>query len=242
MTDTDKWKKPLLKSLPPEYKLLWLYITDQCDHAGIWDVEIDIAETRLGIILSEDAALEKLGDKVIPFDGGTKWFIPSFISFQYGDLNPKNKVHNSVLNILTKYNLTEKIEGLPSPLQGAKDKAKDKDKEKGGVGEIKTEQQEPIQVDATGILYAPNRPEHAPTFEAVNEFFWAQGKKDGVEAKNFFNHYEGLGWMQGFSAIFSWRSIANKWIANTKNKPQPKEDPQPKRNPFVKPVQQRPSE
>ena len=47
-TDTDKWKKTLLKSMPSEYKLLWLYICDDCDHAGIWHVDIQIASLRIG--------------------------------------------------------------------------------------------------------------------------------------------------------------------------------------------------
>ena len=30
-TDTDKWKKGFIKRLPAKYKLLWLYILDDCN-------------------------------------------------------------------------------------------------------------------------------------------------------------------------------------------------------------------
>ena len=104
-TDTDKWKKTLLKSMPAAYKLLWLYVCDDCDHAGIWHVDIAVASLRIGEDITQDKAVEIFGDKVVVFDGGDKWFIPGFIEFQYGELNQKNRVHESIIKILTKYKL-----------------------------------------------------------------------------------------------------------------------------------------
>jgi hypothetical protein len=127
-TDTDKWKKPLLKSIPCQYKLLWLYICDDCDHAGIWNVDIEVASIRIGEQISEQKAIEIFGEKIFVFDGGEKWFIQSFIDFQYGELNEKNRVHESIIKILKKYNLFN-IKPLTSPLQGAKDKDKDKEQD-----------------------------------------------------------------------------------------------------------------
>lgn len=146
LTDTGKWNKPLLRSMKAPYKLLFLYLLDECDHAGIWQVDIDVAQLKIGEKIRLEEALKVLGHKIMVIDGGQKWFIPDFVDFQYGNLNPKNKVHNSIINILLKYNLlTEeyKIKGLASPidypLQGAmdKDKEKEKDKEEGdSKGEI----------------------------------------------------------------------------------------------------------
>ena len=48
MTDTDKWKKRFLRELKPQHKLLWFYILDDCNHAGIWDVDIEVASIRVG--------------------------------------------------------------------------------------------------------------------------------------------------------------------------------------------------
>jgi hypothetical protein len=123
-SDTNKWKKPFIRSLPAELKLFWFYILDDCDHAGIWDVDIEVASIRIGFEIDEKKALLIFGERIVVI-GTNKWFIPDFISFQYGELNPTNRVHKSVIDLLNKYN-----KGLVSSLQGAKDKYKDKDKEK----------------------------------------------------------------------------------------------------------------
>ena len=102
-SDTDKWKKPFIRSLQAPYKLFWLYILDDCDHAGIWQVDMEIANIKLGESLTIETALSQFGDKIKVFDNGEKWFIKDFIDFQYGELNPKNRVHESVLSILKKY-------------------------------------------------------------------------------------------------------------------------------------------
>jgi len=109
------------------YKLLWLYILDECDHAGVWQVDLEVAQIKIGEKLSLDLALQYLGSKILQIDGGEKWFIYDFIEFQYGVLNPDNRAHNSVINILNKYQIDYKNKPLTSPLQGAMDKDKDKD-------------------------------------------------------------------------------------------------------------------
>ena len=131
-TDTEKWKKPFIKNLKCCYKLLWLYICDDCDHAGVWQVDFEIAKIRIGESVNESEALKLFGDKVQSFDNGNKWFIPSFIEFQYPNgLSEQNRAHTGILNLIKKYNLcliTESsLKPLTSPLQGAKDMDKDKD-------------------------------------------------------------------------------------------------------------------
>lgn len=126
-TDTEKWKKPFIRGLQGAYKLLWLYICDDCDHAGIWQVDIDVAKIRIGEDINAKDALCLFGDKVISFDNGTKWFIPSFIEFQYpSGLNPSNNAHSGVIRVLEKYNLL-KNKPLTSPLRESKDMDKDMD-------------------------------------------------------------------------------------------------------------------
>jgi hypothetical protein len=134
-TDTEKWKKPLIRNMKAAYKLLWLYILDECDHAGIWHVDIEVAQIKIGEKLDKDEAIKAFGKKIHVFDDGEKWFIPAFIDFQYGELNEKNRAHQSVLKKLSKYGLV--IKPLTSPLQGAKDMDMDKDmdKDEGGTGE-----------------------------------------------------------------------------------------------------------
>jgi hypothetical protein len=127
-TDTEKWKKPFIRSLKAPYKLLWLYICDDCDHSGIWQVDIEVAQIRIGEKLDEKKALEYFIDKIIPLENNTKWFIPSFIEFQYpSGLNENNKAHTGIIKNLERYK--EQIDNykpLISPLQGDKDMVMDK--------------------------------------------------------------------------------------------------------------------
>ena len=121
-TDTEKWNKRFIRSLKPAYKLLWLFITDECNTAGIWDVDMDVAQIKIGMKMTEKEALKSFGDKVIPIDNNTKWFIPAFIEFQYGELSEANRAHSKAILTLRKFNLINenmKIKPLTSPLQGA---------------------------------------------------------------------------------------------------------------------------
>jgi hypothetical protein len=141
-TDTEKWKKPFIRGLQGPYKLLWLYICDDCDHAGIWQVDLDVAQIRIGEKINLKDAIESFEDKIIIFDKGNKWFIPSFIEFQYpSGLNPENRSHNSVIILLDKYNLRKKNKPLISPSEGRKDMdmvmVMDKDMVKDKVKEAK---------------------------------------------------------------------------------------------------------
>jgi hypothetical protein len=146
-TDTDKYKKPFFRLLQGPYKLLWDYLYHDCDHAGIWIVDFEIAQLYLG----QDMQVNKIdalkffnnGEiRIIEFDCGKKWFIKPFIEFQYGELSPENRAHNSVIKALNKYKINiKKIRPLIAPFKGAKDKDKDKDMVKDmdikeGFGEI----------------------------------------------------------------------------------------------------------
>jgi len=133
-TDTNKYKKPFIRGLQGAYKLLWDYLYHDCDHAGIWIVDFDIAQVYLGADMPVNRAdalkyFNKDEKRIIEIDNGSKWFIAPFIEFQYGELNEQNRAHNSVIQILKKYKLY-KNKPLASPFKGAMDMDKDKDKDK----------------------------------------------------------------------------------------------------------------
>lgn len=143
LTDTDKWLKIWFRKLSPIKKSFWNYITDNCDHAGIWEVDFETAGHFIGGEINPVEIKEAFAKQIIEFADGKRWFIKDFIEFQYNctikELNPKNKLHASVIKLLQKHNIYELVEGankgLVSPLQGVKDKNinKNKDKEKEGI-------------------------------------------------------------------------------------------------------------
>jgi hypothetical protein len=145
LTDTNKYRKPFIRGLQGAYKLLWDYLYHDCDHAGIWIVDFEIAQVYLGqdMKVNKSDALKFFNDseiRIVELENATKWFIVPFIEFQYGILNDQNRAHNSVIQILRKFNLWDENikninKGLIRPLEGCKDmdivivKDKDKDQE-----------------------------------------------------------------------------------------------------------------
>jgi hypothetical protein len=146
-TDSAKWDDPWFAELPSKYKLFYLYLLDECDHAGVWKVNFRKANFMIGETLEQAEVLRYMSDRVKRVDEAY-WFVSKFIKFQYGGLKNDN-VGISVQSILKKHGLTDFInevkeapaKPLPSPSLGAKDKDMvkdmamdlDMDKEEGGI-------------------------------------------------------------------------------------------------------------
>jgi hypothetical protein len=168
-TDTGKWKKKWIRELNPDMKLFWFYLLDNCDHAGIWEVDIELASFQVGVKLDETRILKAFNRKIVPFKPG-KWFIPKFIEYQYGELNKTNRAHNSVIKILSKYKLNKGLaRGLQGPMDMDKDKVKDKDKDKGS----KKEQLETIKSNLSA---------YAKKYPALNIQFYYDSFVDWLDA------------------------------------------------------------
>lgn len=126
--DSNLFRKDFVKSQKVEHKLFYLYYLCECDHYGIWNVEIDVASVRLGVKLDTDELIQLLHNKIIVIDNGTKWFMPEFIKFQYGDLNPKHKLHASIIKELKKRKLMQHLT-VKQHLVNTDNSVKDKDKD-----------------------------------------------------------------------------------------------------------------
>lgn len=128
LTDTGKWDDPWFQDLPSKYKLLWIYLLDKCDHAGIWEVNFKNAIYFIGEHLEQSEVKRVLQNRV-NFMNDKYWNLVKFIDFQYGGVK-NDSVGKSVQKVLKRHNLLGAMEGLGSPLAGSKDKDKDKDKVK----------------------------------------------------------------------------------------------------------------
>lgn len=124
-TDNEKWKDAWFMDLPSKYKLFWLYILDECNHAGIWKVNFKVASFHIGEHLEYSELNRILKDRITILND-EYWYIDKFIKYQYKceikDLNPKNKAHLSIIKLLNEY---QKFKPLTSPFLGVKDKDKD---------------------------------------------------------------------------------------------------------------------
>ncbi len=125
-TDSEKWKKIWFRSLEPTMKCLWIYILDNCDIAGFWEIDFDLAGYFIGENLHVEQ-IKKLFEKQFVETKDGKWFIKDFIDFQYGELKDNNNLHKSVIHRLK---ISGVFEGLNSPSAGDKVKVKEKEEVK----------------------------------------------------------------------------------------------------------------
>ena len=123
--DNSIFEKQWFRKLPIRLKVVWFYLINKCNHAGIWECDIDLLSFQIGEEYTLKEILEAFGDNIVEL-GDNKYYLTKFISFQYGlPLNPNVKVHQSVIKLLEKYCIE-----LDNPLLSVKDKDKDKDKGK----------------------------------------------------------------------------------------------------------------
>lgn len=219
-TDTELWGEDWYWNLGGEYQLFCKYIFDKCDNAGVWKLNKNDFEMKSKFKINLDSFLAKMNEdkeRIIVLENG-RWFILGFIKFQWFNkknafvLNLANKLHNSLYNLLLSNDIPlEKVRGLKEVLKTSRDRERDYLDNTGFIQDITEEEvkEKPyVYLDTTII-----RPPQAPTYEIVWQYFYGQGKTE-KDAKEFFNHYEGLGWRKGMSPIMNWRSFANNWISN----------------------------
>lgn len=132
-TSTEKWGKTWFRKLSIPHKCFWIYLLDRSNHAGIWDVDFELAEFCIGEKLDPTEIKKVFSARIKEIDEGKKWFVIGFVEFQYGELNPASKPHKSVIKILIKEGVSE---GLVKGSVTIKDKAKDKDKDKDKGGAV----------------------------------------------------------------------------------------------------------
>ncbi len=135
-TDTEKWKKKWFRTLTPEEKAVWFFITEQCDNVGVWDGDFEAAEFTIGAKIDWESFLERTNKNIEVLECG-KWWLIDYCAFQHTDLSPesKSKPVISYIKLLKKHNLYERVmKALVKPLdslsKGLKEKEKEREEEK----------------------------------------------------------------------------------------------------------------
>jgi hypothetical protein len=195
-TATEKWNDPWFCSLNEKDKLFWIYLVDNCDHAGIWQVNWPLVSFHI-----KDYAFNKnaFKERVVELRED-KWFIPKFVEFQYKTgLNPENRAHQSVLSILKKEGACK---GLIRGIKGRKDTEQDKDKD--------MDKEERGEVKERGV---------PPSRDSIVKYF-LDLKSTNDEADKFFDHFESNGWrIAGKTPMKNWQAAVRNWIRRI-DKPQ----------------------
>jgi len=106
-TETQKWNDAWFRRLEPRLKLLWGWICDNCDGAGVIEPDYDLASFQIGAEVSQDD-LSAFGDRVSRINGSKVWIV-KFIPFQYGVLTEVCRAHLPVLRLVEKHKLLNRV-------------------------------------------------------------------------------------------------------------------------------------
>ena len=188
LTDTEKWNDPWFCGLTPKDKLFWVYICDNCDHAGIWKVNWPLVKFHLG---EYEFNKEVFNGRIDVLDNEI-WFLRKFVFFQQKvnnleELNPNNKCHLSIINILSHKGLTSPKQAPIKGLRRGQGIGNSKGKSnKGGMGGFKI-----------------------PSLEDVSKY--CIERKNGVDSERWHNFYSAKDWFIGKNKMKDWRAAVRTW-------------------------------
>jgi hypothetical protein len=195
-----------------EVKLFYIYALLNCDHAGLLKANLRPFNALNGTQIDPTIIFEQINAEKQRIRKITErlWLIEDFISFQYGgQLNPANRVHKSVIELLEKNEIDlASIKGLSRGLVALKDKDKDKDIDKDSIDK--------------GVAHNFSPPELFDIQQEMCRQLTAQGidpKQMGVDAlaANFESYYSAQGWLRANGMrIFKWQPLVHQWLAKEK--------------------------
>jgi hypothetical protein len=103
-TDTEKWRDDWFSNLSNDYRIIWLYLVDNCSFAGVWKKDFRGLNFNCNVTITESLFNDIFKGRVIEFE--KFYFLPKFIIFQYPKgFNSKKPAIVSVKNELEKLNL-----------------------------------------------------------------------------------------------------------------------------------------
>lgn len=142
-TDTEKWNRPWYRKLGSNGRDLWNYLHENCDHAGLFDIDCEKISFILGFHVTRELISSTLRGKCLAI-GNDRIFLFAFIEFQYGKLSETSKPHIAVIKKLKAENIWEEyLKGMdnlpkglakgignsPKGMDTLKDKEQDKDQD-----------------------------------------------------------------------------------------------------------------
>jgi hypothetical protein len=138
-TDTNKWTQLWFRKMTPEQKLVFLFLVDSVDSAGVWEIDIETVSHFTGI---KESNIDVFSIKGVEPFGDDKLILPKFIEFQFGELSKSCRPHQAVFRCLGQHGILDMYEQQTGVFKGfakgtntLEDKDKDKDKDMEGEKE-----------------------------------------------------------------------------------------------------------
>lgn len=100
LTDTEKWNDDWFISLSNDYRIIWQWLLDNCNHAGICKRSMRLLNMMCNTNITEEDLVLVMDKRLIIIQND--WFIPKFLKFQYTGLQSNKPVIVSVVKELEK--------------------------------------------------------------------------------------------------------------------------------------------
>lgn len=204
-TNSDKWTDAWFSDLSANAKLLFIFLYENCDNAGIYEVNKKFMLFLLGFNENElKNAIKEIGKAYIKSNDGGKIWLKNFLKHQkLTPLNWKNNAHKQIVMILRE-NLEDK-----DRFQGCKEiemilPATPVEKQP----VVNVEKPKPKRTRKTTKFIKPTQQE---VFSYMKEKEFIPAK---VEAERFWNWFESNGWKVGKNPMKVWKGAVNTWIIN----------------------------
>lgn len=133
--DNEIWKKEWFQDLSLKHKILIKYIFENCDIAGVIEMNYRLASFLIGEKITK-TDIEEINNakEQFYFIDNNKIYIRNYIEFQYGTLSENCKPHKPVIDKLKKYGIYERVwkgfaKGIDTLEEKEKEKEQDKEKE-----------------------------------------------------------------------------------------------------------------
>jgi hypothetical protein len=196
-TETTKWRDPWFRKLSPLAKLLWSYIDDHCNSAGIIELDMEAAAFDIGKIGEESVSekhLEELMSRISKNPSNCKLLVRKFIYFQCGTLTQTCPAHKPTISLVEQFGLVK--DGVSYDWPG--------------------------MVNAKEPEIQQEKPPPACRFTKPDaEELKLESAKIGLpagELVKFVNYYESNGWKVGRNPMKSWRHALANWNVNYRSR------------------------
>ena len=205
-TNSDKWTDSWFSDLSADAKLLFIFLYENCDNAGLYEVNKKFMLFLLGFQEEQlKNAIKEIGKAYIKSNDGTKIWLKNFLKHQkLMPLNWKNNAHKQIITILQE-NLADK-----DKFKGCKDI-------ESIIPQLPTDkviapvvEKQPTQ-KRTRRTKKFEKPTQQEVFEYMKEKDFVPAK---VEAERFWNWFESNGWKVGKNPMKVWKGAVNTWIIN----------------------------
>lgn len=196
--ETTRFADPWYFELPPEMKCAWEYVWANCDNAGVWNVNMRLADVQIGKKVDWKEFLKKCQDRILALPNN-RWFVKSFVPFQCGTLSENSRPHAVVIGLLRGHGLM-KPDSLSIDYTCTIHSAQDIYQE---------EEQDPDKDKDKPPQISKDR----GTLEELKVFAVEIGQP-ATDGEGCFQKWVGNGWTNGGSKIKDWRATMRSWKAN----------------------------